>query len=54
MMYTPCDLRSSGAALFIGVSDILGEDCVAKVARLDRKQELVAKTKKRAVWARFD
>jgi hypothetical protein len=46
MMYTPYELRSSGAALFIGDSDILGEDSVAKVAQLDRKQAWIVKIKK--------
>jgi hypothetical protein len=46
MMYTPYELRSSGTALFIGDSDILGEDCAAKVAQPGRKQEWGGKIKK--------
>ena len=45
MMYTPYELRSSGAVLFIGDSDILGEDCAGKVAQPGSKQERVAKNK---------
>lgn len=52
MLDTPYELGSSDAALFIGDSDILGEDCAAKVAQPGRKQEWVAKIRKRAAWAR--